>query len=348
LRKNGLFVGLKAYDALPKDYQADPMKILLNDALEVAIPFMFWGSGTMAEWEAEFYGGGMPADKLNERWWQLVKDEQGVEPPSPRSEAFCDAATKTHINDTPAYYYNYAMATVFKYQMHDYICRNILHQDVRSANYAGRKDVGDFLKKILEKGATEDWRRVLRDATGEDIDEDADVTLAADWKYWRASTEALAALEATLRLYRDEHRALEQIPTLKMIAASPEELKSRAEELAAMIRGINGSRSLQVGVRQGSSQVGGGSLPAQDLPTYVVAVRSEAFSPNGIEKHLRENNPPIIARIESDYLIMDARTVRHFELEISIVPCCQSISARVSFATSEARKPISAMQSAMA
>lgn len=132
----------------------------------------------------------------------------------------------------------------------------------------------------------------------------------------RVDKMSLAALEATLRLYRDEHRAVEQIPTLKMIAASPEELKSRAEELAGMLREIEGSGPLRVEVRQGFSQVGGGSLPAQNLPTYVVAVQSEIYSPNSLEKRLRENNPPVITRIESDHLIMDARTVRHSELEI--------------------------------
>ncbi|BDU75028.1 M2 family metallopeptidase [Mesoterricola silvestris] len=160
---------LKSTGVLPPGYQPDAMKILLNDALEVAIPFMFWASGTMTEWEAEFYGKAMPADKLNERWWQIVKEEQGVEPPSPRDERFCDPATKTHINDTPAYYYNYAMATVFKYQMHDYICRNILHQDVHAADYSNRKDVGAFLKAFMEKGATVDWRKLLKDTTGEDL-----------------------------------------------------------------------------------------------------------------------------------------------------------------------------------
>jgi hypothetical protein len=44
------------------------------------------------------------------------------------SEEFCDAASKTHINDNPAYYYNYAFATVFKFQLYDYIARKILHQ----------------------------------------------------------------------------------------------------------------------------------------------------------------------------------------------------------------------------
>jgi peptidyl-dipeptidase A len=135
----------------------------------MAIPFMFWSSGTMLEWESEFYGKAMPADKLNERWWSLVRSQQGVEPPTPRDETFCDAATKTHINDTPAYYFNYAIATVFKFQMHDHICKTFLHQDVHAANYRNRKDVGAFLQGILAKGATEDWRKVLRDATGEDL-----------------------------------------------------------------------------------------------------------------------------------------------------------------------------------
>jgi L-seryl-tRNA(Ser) seleniumtransferase len=132
----------------------------------------------------------------------------------------------------------------------------------------------------------------------------------------RVDKMSLAALEATLRIYRDEHQAVERIPTLKMIAASREELKSRAEELAGMLRGLEGSGALQVEIRQGYSQVGGGSLPAHDLPTYIVAVRSEVFSPNGLEKRLRENNPPIIARIESDSLILDARTIKDPELEI--------------------------------
>jgi peptidyl-dipeptidase A len=160
---------LKQVGVLPKDQKIDEMQVLLNDALETAIPFMFWSSGTMTEWEADFYAKGMPADQMNARWWKLVKEKQGIEPPSPRDERFCDAATKTHIDDAPCYYFNYAIAFVIKYQLHDYICKHILHQDVHAANYAGRKDVGDFLRKIMEKGATEDWRKVLKDATGEDL-----------------------------------------------------------------------------------------------------------------------------------------------------------------------------------
>ena len=160
---------LKSAGVLPADYKVDEMQVLLNDALEVAIPFMFWACGTMPEWEADFYAKGMPASEMNARWWKQVRDLQGVEPPSPRGEQFCDAPTKTHINDNPAYYYSYGWATVFKFQMHDHIARKILHQDPRATNYAGHKEVGTFLKKVLSKGATEDWRKVLKEATGEDL-----------------------------------------------------------------------------------------------------------------------------------------------------------------------------------
>ncbi len=160
---------LKSAGVLPADYKADQMQVLLNDALEVAIPFMFWACGTMPEWEHAFYAKDLPADQLNARWWQLVGDIQGVEPPGPRGEQFCDPASKTHINDNPAYYYSYGWATVFKFQLHDHICRTILKQDPRNANYAQNKEVGAFLQGILRKGASEDWRKVLKDATGEDL-----------------------------------------------------------------------------------------------------------------------------------------------------------------------------------
>jgi peptidyl-dipeptidase A len=160
---------LQSRDILPKDFKPDTTAFLLDDALARAIPFIFFSCGTMPHWEADVYAKGLPADQWNARWWKYVSDFQGVEPPSPRGEEFCDAATKTHINDNPAYYYNYAFATVFKFQLHDYIARKILKQPPQSCNYADNKEVGKWLDNILRKGSTEDWRKVLKDATGEDI-----------------------------------------------------------------------------------------------------------------------------------------------------------------------------------
>lgn len=131
----------------------------------------------------------------------------------------------------------------------------------------------------------------------------------------RVDKMTLAALEATLRLYRDERQAMEDIPTLRMIAVSASELEARALELSALIRGTDGQNRLEVAARPGFSQVGGGSLPAQDLPTTVVAVRSNSLSPNAIEERLRMNDPPVIGRIESDYFIMDVRTLSTSDFE---------------------------------
>ncbi|HWA24305.1 MAG TPA: M2 family metallopeptidase [Lacunisphaera sp.] len=161
---------LKSLGILPADFKADPIQFLLANAVNSGgIPFMYWSSGVMTHWEADIYAKNLPADQWNARWWQYVRDFQGVDAPVERGEEWCDAATKTHINDTPAYYYSYAIAQVFKYQLHDYIARKILHQPPQACNYAGNKEVGDFLRKIMEKGATEDWRKVMRDATGEDF-----------------------------------------------------------------------------------------------------------------------------------------------------------------------------------
>jgi peptidyl-dipeptidase A len=160
---------LQARGVLPHEFNADKTAFLLDDALARSLPFIYFSCGTMSHWEADIYAHNLPADQWNARWWKYVSDFQGIEPPEPRGEEFCDPATKTHINDTPAYYYNYAFATVFKFQLHDYIARKILHQPPQSCNYADNKEVGTWLNNILKKGGTEDWRKVLKEATGEDI-----------------------------------------------------------------------------------------------------------------------------------------------------------------------------------
>ena len=160
---------LQSRGILPNDFKADKTAFLLDDALARSIPFIFFSAGVMPHWEADVYANNLPPDQWNARWWKYVGEMQGIEPPSPRGEEFCDAATKTHINDTPAYYYNYAFATVFKFQLHNYIARKILHEPPQSCNYADNKQIGTWLNSILKKGATQDWRKVLKQATGEDI-----------------------------------------------------------------------------------------------------------------------------------------------------------------------------------
>ncbi len=132
----------------------------------------------------------------------------------------------------------------------------------------------------------------------------------------RVDKMTLAVLEATLRLYRDDRQALERIPTIRMIAMPPAVLEERAQELAAAVREADPRHRLQVRVRRSSSQVGGGALPNQNLPTYVVAVTAPGMSTYSIEAGLRRNSPPLIGRIESDQYLMDVRTLQPEEFPV--------------------------------
>jgi peptidyl-dipeptidase A len=151
----------------PKTATNDTMK-LLKDALQyiVMVP---WAGGTMPEFEHSLYAEGLKADQYNAKWWEIVKNLQGVVPPSERGEEYCDAATKTHITDDAAAYYDYCIANVLLFQVHTYIADSILHQDPHATNYWGNKEVGAFLKKIMTPGASVDWRQHLQNCIHSDM-----------------------------------------------------------------------------------------------------------------------------------------------------------------------------------
>ncbi len=186
---------LKQQGILPPGVEINQTQYLLNEALEHTIAFIPWSAGTMSRFEYELYEHDLPPDQWQETWWNLKKTYQGVIPPSPdriTDPNACDACSKTHINDDPGEYYDYAIATVLKYQLHETIARKILHQDPRSCNYYGNKEVGDFLYKILSQGATRDWREVLREATGEDLSTRAMLDYFAPLMTWLEAENAKA------------------------------------------------------------------------------------------------------------------------------------------------------------
>ncbi|GGF23041.1 M2 family metallopeptidase [Hymenobacter cavernae] len=158
-------VGLELMD--PKT-QTDQTQTLLKEALNY-VTFIPFSSGVMSEWESSFYADNLPADQLNAKWWELVKKYQGIVPPTARGENYLDPATKTHINDDPAQYYDYALSYVILFQLHDHIAKQILHQDPHATNYYGSKEVGNFLRDIMRPGSSKDWRTVLKEKTGEDL-----------------------------------------------------------------------------------------------------------------------------------------------------------------------------------
>jgi peptidyl-dipeptidase A len=148
--------------------KTDQTQQLLQEALSYVV-FIPFASGVMSEWENSFYAEKLPADQLNARWWALCKQYQGMVPPTTRGESYLDPATKTHINDDPAQYYDYALSYVILFQLHDHIAKNILHQDPHATNYYGNKEVGQFLRDIMRPGSSRDWRVVLKEKTGEDL-----------------------------------------------------------------------------------------------------------------------------------------------------------------------------------
>jgi peptidyl-dipeptidase A len=151
----------------PKNTHVDETQVLLKEALNY-IAYMPFATGTMSRFEYDLYEHNLPKDQYNRRWWELALKYQGIVPPSARGEEYCDACTKTHINDDAAQYYDYAIANVLLFQLHDHIARKILHQDPHATNYYGSRAVGDFLRKIMRPGSSRDWRAVLKETTGED------------------------------------------------------------------------------------------------------------------------------------------------------------------------------------
>ena len=118
------------------------MAWLLQSAME-SIVFMPFSAGTMSHFERDLYEGTCRRRSGRRKWWDYAGQYQGVEPRSSRyDDALCDACTKTHINDDAAQYYDYALASLIKFQLHDHICTKILKQDMRACDYSGSHEVG--------------------------------------------------------------------------------------------------------------------------------------------------------------------------------------------------------------
>ncbi|MBI9076948.1 MAG: L-seryl-tRNA(Sec) selenium transferase [Desulfatibacillum sp.] len=126
----------------------------------------------------------------------------------------------------------------------------------------------------------------------------------------------LAALETTLRLYRDPIKRMETIPTLRMLTLDLESIKKKARRLQARINKL-GLDSLSSKVKSTASKVGGGALPLQDLPSFGVAVSIAGRTANSVEKAMRGLDLPVIGRIEDDVFMLDMRTIAEDEIPLA-------------------------------
>ena len=159
---------LQGLGMMNKDAKINDTLMLLKEALEYVVHIP-WGSGTMTEFEYNLYAKNLSPAQYNKLWWELAKRFQGIEPAFPRGEKFCDAATKTHINDDPAQYYDYSMSNVLLFQFHQHIAQDILKQDPHATNYWGNKEIGNFLQTVMKPGASVDWREHLKKSIGQDF-----------------------------------------------------------------------------------------------------------------------------------------------------------------------------------
>ncbi len=150
------------------DVKTDDMQMLLKEALDFAIVIP-WGAGVMTHFEQALYNENLPENEFNKKWWELKEKYQGIVAPTERGEEYCDAASKTHINNDAAQYYDYALSYAILFQLHDHIAKNILKEDPHATNYFGNKDAGQFLQGILSVGGTRDWRELLKEATGQEL-----------------------------------------------------------------------------------------------------------------------------------------------------------------------------------
>jgi L-seryl-tRNA(Ser) seleniumtransferase len=131
---------------------------------------------------------------------------------------------------------------------------------------------------------------------------------------FRIDKLTLAALESTLRLYLDEETAVREVPVLRMLTISIEELQKKAKRLQSKLAKRLGDKCSAVIVDE-FSEVGGGSMPMHRLPTKAVAITAASRSVDALESSLRGYKIPVIARISRDRLIIDVRTVFDDEMD---------------------------------
>jgi len=136
----------------------------------------------------------------------------------------------------------------------------------------------------------------------------------------RVDKLTLAVLEATLKLFLDTPTALREVPTLEMNTRKPDALKAQAEQMAAQLSTQLADKTSGdcVTTMAGFSQTGSGSLPTQNLPTTLVAIRPAALSAQELARRLRRYKTPVFTRIQNDHVLLDPRTLQAGEQEIVV------------------------------
>jgi len=131
----------------------------------------------------------------------------------------------------------------------------------------------------------------------------------------RVDKLTLFALQETLSLYRDEKKAIQQIPTLRMICQSYQSVCRRAKKLLNMIGRVDNT-NISLRLCDGFSRVGGGAMPLEEIRSRLLCISPGRLSAPYIVNLLHSYNPPIIARLEKDQVLLDVRTIQEKEVKI--------------------------------
>jgi L-seryl-tRNA(Ser) seleniumtransferase len=131
----------------------------------------------------------------------------------------------------------------------------------------------------------------------------------------RVDKLTLTALQETLSLYRDGKKAVKRIPTLRMISQSYRSLCRKAERILSLIGRLENA-NFDVSLTDGFSQVGGGALPLETIKSRLLCLSPRKLTASHLVDMLRSSNPPIIARLEKDHVLLDLRTIQEKELKI--------------------------------
>ena len=125
----------------------------------------------------------------------------------------------------------------------------------------------------------------------------------------------LAALEATLRLYRDEQVALAEIPTLRMLTMPLDEISSLARRMLRRLRALL-PHQFTLTLQDGFSSPGGGTYPLLQLSSRLIEVTVAGLPSKRLEELLRSTTPPVVGRLQKDRFLLDVRTLTDAEIPL--------------------------------
>jgi L-seryl-tRNA(Ser) seleniumtransferase len=124
----------------------------------------------------------------------------------------------------------------------------------------------------------------------------------------RCGKLTIAALEATLRLYRESATLAEDLPTLRMFTRPLAEMETMGRQVMPALGEVLGP-GFRLSLQDSTSQVGSGALPTEEIPTKAIAVEHDSMGANHVAERFRRARPPIVGRIKDGRFLLDLRTI---------------------------------------